>query len=134
METQDTAPCLEIRRIVFIDEQEVPEALETEGEGPHCLHYLTFLGNQPIGTLRITPKPDYAKVERVAILKEARGTGAGAALMRYVLSDLAKKGYSEARLGSQISAQGFYEKLGFEPFGEIFVDADIDHIMMKRAL
>ena len=132
-ETKDLAYCLAIRRRVFIEEQGVAEALELEGDGPACLYYLAG-DPAPVATLRVTPKDHVAKIERVAVLRTARGTGVGAALMRHVIHDLAQKGFTEARLGSQRAAEAFYVKLGFEAFGEEFLDADIPHIMMKRAL
>lgn len=132
-ETQDLETCVAIRRDVFIDEQGVSEAIELEGDGAHCLYYLAA-SDAPVATLRITPKGDVAKIERVAVLPNARGIGIGAALMRYVMADLAAKGFAEALLGSQRSAQPFYDKLGFIAYGKEFLDADIPHIMMKCAL
>ena len=133
-ETDDLATCLEIRRKVFIEEQEVDEAIEIDGRDPECLHFLALRNDAPLATLRITAKGHIAKIERVAVLLEARGTGTGAALMTKVMGALKSKGFTEAHLGSQISAQVFYEKLGFTPYGETFLDADIPHIMMQRPL
>jgi predicted GNAT family N-acyltransferase len=41
---------------------------------------------------------------------------------------------TEAYLGAQVHAVGFYEKLGFEVEGEEFIDADVPHRHMRRAL
>jgi ElaA protein len=41
---------------------------------------------------------------------------------------------TEARLGSQSHATGFYEKLGFVVEGDEFLDAGIPHRRMRRAL
>ena len=45
-----------------------------------------------------------------------------------------QSGISEAYLGSQSHATGFYEKLGFAVEGEEFLDAGILHRHMRRAL
>ena len=37
-------------------------------------------------------------------------------------------------LNGQISAQPFYERLGYEAYGEIFLDANIEHRAMKKHL
>jgi len=131
---KDTKACLAIRRSVFIEEQGVAETLELEGETPACLHYLACDGETPLATLRITPMGTVAKIERVAVLKSARGKGIGASLMRHVLVALRAKGFTEAKLGSQIAAQAFYERLGFTAYGAPFLDAGIPHIMMSSAL
>jgi predicted GNAT family N-acyltransferase len=39
-------------------------------------------------------------------------------------------GPSMIYLHSQTSAMGFYERCGFIPFGETFMEADIEHIKM----
>ena len=133
-QTDDIAPCLAIRRTVFIEEQGVAEEIELEGDVPSCLHYLAETDGTPVATLRITPKGTIAKIERVAVLAQARGTGIGAHLMRHVMADLPQKGFTEVHLGSQIVAQQFYAKLGFTTYGDTFLDADIPHIMMMRPL
>jgi len=40
----------------------------------------------------------------------------------------------EFRLGAQVRAQSFYEKLGYKAYGPIFQDAGIEHISMKYLL
>ena len=37
-------------------------------------------------------------------------------------------------LNSQLRAQAFYGSHGYEPEGETFMDADIEHIRMTKAL
>ena len=37
-------------------------------------------------------------------------------------------------LNSQLRAQPFYASHGYEPEGETFLDADIEHIRMTKAL
>ena len=75
-----------------------------------------------------------AKIGRVAVLSEARGTGAGAALMRAALDELRARGVREARLGSQVHAIGFYERLGFVAHGPLYDDAGIPHRDMTLRL
>jgi predicted GNAT family N-acyltransferase len=133
--TRDIATCQRLRRVVFIDEQGVSEADEVDGLDPEAIHLLAFDGNRPVGTARILLKGPVGKIGRVCVLPEARGTGLGAALIRAALEVLrAQPGVSEAYLGSQSHATGFYEKLGFAVEGEEFQDAGIPHRHMRRAL
>jgi predicted GNAT family N-acyltransferase len=32
------------------------------------------------------------------------------------------------------TAQAVYERAGYEPYGDVFLDADIEHVMMATAL
>ncbi|SFR36031.1 GNAT family N-acetyltransferase [Litoreibacter janthinus] len=124
--TRDIATCLKIRRVVFIDGQNVPEDEEVDGEDPTCRHYLAHVDGVPAATARVKSLGDRAKIQRVAVLDEYRGTGLGAELMRFVLDDLREE-FEAAILGSQSHAIGFYEKLGFAAFGTEYDDAGIPH-------
>lgn len=126
--------CLAIRREVFIQGQNVPEHEEVDGKDAICRHYLMREGGTPIGTARVLDLDGVAKIQRVAILESHRGTGAGARLMRYILGDLAVLGFAGAKLGSQIHAIGFYEKLGFVAHGPEYDDAGIAHRDMLKDL
>ena len=133
---EELARCLQIRRVVFIEEQAVPEAEEVDGKDPECLHYLLYnTDGTAIATARVLPKGEAAKIQRVAVLKEARTGGIGSTLMRAMLDDLRQEGrYSKAILGSQTHAIGFYEKLGFTAHGPEYDDAGIPHRDMEIAL
>ena len=135
----EIALCLRIRRRIFIEEQGVAEALEVDGLDGEALHYLAFplhAASEPIGTARVRfPEPRVAKVQRVAILPTYRGTGAGLALMRWLIDDLSRHhGVEHLTLGSQITAVPFYRRLGFLERGERFLDAGIEHVEMVRSL
>ena len=131
--TTDITTCLDIRRVVFIDGQNVPEREEVDGTDPDCIHYLMHVDDVPIATARVTPKGDTAKIQRVAVLGTHRGKGAGAILMRAILQDL-KPDFTTAILGSQTHAIPFYEKLGFTAYGPEYDDAGIPHRDMSRPL
>ena len=58
----------------------------------------------------------------------------GYRLMEAMLEWAGKRGFTEAILGAQLQAIGFYERLGFVPEGDVFDDAGIPHRQMRRAL
>ena len=124
----EIADCLRLRRAVFIEEQGVPEALEVDGLDGEAVHYLGRLDGRAIATARVRIVEGVSKVQRVAVLREARGTGAGAAIMRAIMADPALP--ASFTLGSQESAVRFYERLGFRVVGEPFMDAGIPHRTM----
>jgi predicted GNAT family N-acyltransferase len=129
--------CLALRRRVFIEEQGVPEADELDALDPVCAHFLAWEANggPAVGTARLWITPEgTAKAQRVAVLPFARGEGIGAALMAAVEEEARRRGHKELVLGAQLSAVPFYERLGYEGYGEVFDDAGIPHWMMRRAL
>ncbi|NNK78161.1 MAG: GNAT family N-acetyltransferase [Litoreibacter sp.] len=131
----DLAPCLAVRRRVFIEGQNVPEAEEVDGRDAECIHYLAEADGQPVATARVLPLDDVAKIQRVAVLEALRLRNHGSDLMRFILSDLGQETrFSSAKLGSQTHAIGFYEKLGFTAYGPEYDDAGIPHRDMRIAL
>ena len=132
--TDDLAACMAIRYAVFVDEQSVPPELEQDEHDATAVHLLATEDGRPVGTARLLIDGTQAKIGRVALLPEMRGTGAGAALMRAALDELGARGVTTAKLGAQTHALGFYEKLGFVAYGPEYDDAGIPHRDMKRAL
>lgn len=132
---RDFDSCLRLRRIVFIDEQNVPEDLERDEYDATALHLLAELDGVPMGTARIVFKDDFAKVGRVCVTRDARGTGLGKELMLAVIDHAkAQDGVRKVILQAQISALGFYETLGFVAHGGIVMDAGIEHRDMEMIL
>lgn len=125
--TDDIEQVQAIRRIVFIEGQNVPLAREVDGRDSVALHLLLRLDCQPIGTARLLIVNDTGKIGRVAVLAEHRGRGFGVAIMQKALDVLRARGLVKAELGAQIHAIGFYERLGFKAFGPEYQDAGIPH-------
>lgn len=140
---EDLAACLHIRRVVFIDEQGVPEADELdeldELDGV-CRHVLALPhagspATDALGTARLQLlDDDRGKVQRVAVLAAHRRRGVGAALMAAVEIEARRAGRAKLVLGSQLNALPFYERLGWEASGDVFSDAGIPHRMMRKSL
>ena len=134
---RDLARAVEIRRIVFVDEQGVREDEELDGLDEHCVHFLAEIDERVVGTARMRPKPEdpsIAKAERVAVLRELRGAGVGRALMAALEAEAKLRGHAGVLLAAQVSAIAFYERLGYTAFGEPFDDARIEHRWMKKPL
>ena len=132
--TDDFDACMAIRRAVFVQEQNVPEELEQDDHDATAVHLLAVADGVPVGTARLLIDGQSAKIGRVALLPQARGKGAGAALMRAALDELRARGVTTAKLGAQTHAIVFYEKLGFSAYGPEYDDAGIPHRDMSRTL
>lgn len=133
--TADIATCRALRRRVFIEEQGVSEADEVDDLDGEAIHLLATVAGRPVGTARLLIEGDTGKIGRVCVLAEARGKGIGAALIRAAVADLAAMpGVSRAKLGAQVHALGFYERLGFVAVGPVYLDAGIEHRDMVLGL
>lgn len=132
--TDDIATVLGIRRVVFIEGQNVPEDREVDGCDDDALHLLLEKNGLPIGTARLLLDGTVGKIGRVAVLAEHRGDGHGVLLIEKSLEVLRDHGADQAKLGAQTHALAFYEKLGFTAYGPEFMDAGIPHREMARAL
>lgn len=126
-----------IRCKVFIEEQNVPEEIEMDEYDQHAdTKHLLLINDKgdAVGTARFRPYGDgILKIERVAVLAEQRGSGAGRMIMEAIEKEAQKAGYKCMKLGAQLHARPFYESLGYQPYGEVYVEAGIEHIdMLKR--
>ena len=131
----DRQACYAIRRAVFVEEQNVPLALEMDEYDATAVHFLLQDdAGTPLATARLLDKNGAAKIGRVAVLKSVRGQGMGLVLMRAVLDEARRRGFAEAILDSQTYAIPFYERLGFSAEGDEFDDAGIPHFRMRRSL
>lgn len=128
--------CLAVRRVVFIEEQAVPEPDDVDGRDPACVHFLAQSADTDLGTARmrlLEGPPRVAKAERVAVHAAARGQGVGRRLMDALEAAAWQAGAVEVRLGAQLTAVPFYLRLGYVAYGPEFDDAGIPHRMMRRA-
>ncbi|MEM8553786.1 MAG: GNAT family N-acetyltransferase [Pseudomonadota bacterium] len=131
----EIATARKLREQVFIVEQNVPAEIEWDGKDAEAHHLLAWLDGKPVGTLRWRNLGDAGKIERVCVLSQTRGVGAGVAMMDQVLADLrATAGIETAKLSAQVSVIAFYERLGFTAYGPIYDDAGIPHRDMTLPL
>ena len=99
---------------------------------PVCRHAIARgPGGGVIGTGRLLPD---GHIGRMAVLRSARGAGVGGAVLEALIDEALRLGMVEVALNAQTHALGFYLRHGFEPHGDVFMEADIAHRAMRRAL
>ncbi len=130
--TADGALLAEIRRAVFVIEQQVPEAEEWDGMDVASGHVIAISsGGVALGTGRLLPD---GRIGRMAVLKPWRGRGVGSALLRALIAMAREQGHAQTRLHAQTHALDFYRKHGYAPLGEEFIEAGIPHYEMRLTL
>ncbi|WP_096608093.1 GNAT family N-acetyltransferase [Calothrix sp. NIES-2100] len=124
-----------IRIAVFQEEQGVDSALEFDGKDEISQHLIAYLNQEAVGTTRIRYLDNQtAKIERLAVLAQARKKGIGKQIMEKAIEIIASQSIPEVVIHSQEYVKSLYEKMGFIPEGEIFIEADIPHVKMKKKL
>jgi predicted GNAT family N-acyltransferase len=119
----------EIRRTVFVDEQQVSAEEEFDEFEDVSRHYMVYADGQPVGTARWRYTDKGIKLERFAILKSHRNKTAGTIILKRVLNDV--EGLSNyIYLHAQLAAVNFYTRQGFIKQGEMFSECNIDHYKM----
>lgn len=117
----------EIRRIVFIEEQTVPEELEWDEHDKESTHFLAYYNNKAVGTARLLTS---GHIGRMAILKGYRNRKIGKNMLEYILEIAKMKSIQKVELSAQEHALGFYKKQGFVVTSKVYLDAGIPHYDM----
>ncbi len=121
-----------VREEVFVAEQKVPLELEWDEWDERSDHAVARdAGGQAIGTARLLPD---GRIGRMAVLREWRRRGVGAALMEALLQKAREQSMSRVTLHAQTHAAGFYRRFGFSERGGEFWEAGIPHVEMTLEL
>jgi predicted GNAT family N-acyltransferase len=118
----------ELRETVFIQEQQVPIALEWDGLDEIAQHLIALNDtDEPIGCARLIGD---GSIGRMAVLKPWRNQGVGMALLKQAIILYQLIGIHHITLSAQMHAVKFYEKAGFTVCSEPYLDAGIAHVDM----
>ncbi len=118
-----------IREQVFIDEQQVPVALEWDAYDADAVHLLAW--NQQQEAIACARLLDNGSIGRMAVLKPWRGAGIGHALITEAIAYYRQQQYQLITLSAQQHAIPFYEKAGFLVCSKPYLDANILHVDMQ---
>jgi len=117
-----------VRGKVFIIGQNIDYAIEFDGLDNDCVLFTAYIDDKPVGAARLYKN----KVGRVATLPEFRKKGVASKIMSSIEEYAKENGLEELTLNAQLYVKDFYEHLGYIPVGDIFQEADIDHIKMIK--
>ena len=142
---EDLAEVFALRHEVFVVGQGVPVEIERDELDAAADHAVARRDGVLVGTGRlvrgridedgrlVTGTTDaVGTVGRMAVTGAARGTGTGRALLDLLVARAAGLGLPAVELHAQLHARGFYERAGFAPFGDVYLEAGIEHVGMRR--
>src|SRR5690554_5759135 len=114
-----------LRTNVFLVEQEIKEN-ELEIEDYKAIHYFIKDNDVIVSYARIIFLNNIPKLGRVCTNVDYRRKGLQTKIINEIILD-----FKEIELSAQIQSISFYEKLGFKPIGEVYLEANIKHKKMK---
>lgn len=129
---RDREHLIDIRRQVFIEEQNVPEALEIDGQDAYCTHVVALLPDHAaVGTARLLSD---GHIGRMCVLQAYRKHGIGAKMLLKLIEIARLQERTKVGLNAQVQALPFYQRFGFIEDSDIFLDANIPHRHMTLTI
>ncbi|MBT1705083.1 GNAT family N-acetyltransferase [Chryseosolibacter indicus] len=131
----DLYAIIKLRIEVFIIEQNcIFQDLDDKDQ--ECYHLMFYKDGSLEAYSRLLPAglsyPEMS-IGRVITSKRVRGTGAGKQLMEESI-DLCYQyfGKGPIKIGAQLYAKKFYEQVGFQQSGPVYLEDGIEHITMTK--
>ena len=125
----DMADVYALRHEVFVLGQDVPEELERDGRDAVSDHAVAILDDVVVGTGRLLPD---GTIGRMAVAESVRGLGIGAAVLAVLEERARERGLPAVELHAQVHALGFYDRYGYVPFTDVYLEAGIEHRSMRK--
>ncbi len=137
---------LKARYAVFTEEQHIIY-LDEDDIDYFATHIYLTRGPRVIAYARLFPdksekvfNPQKYEVEKTPqaflfgrMLTTERGQGFGTRLMHSIIAETKRQGGQILRLHAQTQAVPFYERFGFHTVGEVFIEANLPHILMEKS-
>ena len=114
-----------IRFAIFVEEKQA-DGIELDDLDKDCVHAVAYDdAGKAIATARMLPD---GQVGRMAVMKQWRRRGVGAAMLEALVQEARKRGLSEVRLSAPLQALEFYRSQGFVADGKI---REVDGILRQ---
>ncbi|MCX7591512.1 MAG: GNAT family N-acetyltransferase [Kiritimatiellae bacterium] len=107
---------------------------ELEGESD-SFHVVALHNNRVVGCVVLKPLGEArVRMRQLCVDPLYRGCGIGKALVQSAERLAAESGFTEVVLHARKQVVSFYEKLGYTPEGEFFVEVGIPHRRMRKKI
>jgi predicted GNAT family N-acyltransferase len=130
----EIAAALAVREEVFCGEQGVSLAEERDGRDEEALHIVVVDDGVVVATCRLLVEGTTVKLGRMAVSRTRRGLGLARALITEAEGRARALGAERMVLAAQLNAQALYDRAGYDAYGDVFLDAGIEHVMMAKTL
>jgi predicted GNAT family N-acyltransferase len=128
----EMARVIAIRGAIYMGEQSCPFEEEFDGNDFSATHLICHKDGEPVGCMRIRYFAEFAKLERLAVRNEGRGSGLAGRLLDAAIELCRKKGYRVMYAHSQKRFLKVWEQRGFRLMGaRELVFSDFDYVEVK---
>jgi predicted GNAT family N-acyltransferase len=128
----EMARVIAIRGAIYMGEQRCPFEEEFDGNDFSATHLICHKDREPVGCIRIRYFADFAKLERLAVRHEGRGSGLAGRILDAAIDLCRKKGYSVLYAHSQKRFLKVWQQRGFKLMGaRELVFSDFDYVEVK---
>ena len=124
---------LKARFSVFVTEQHI-HYLDEDDIDYVSTHFALRRGDTVIAYARMFEDTDKDILIVGRMLTTERGKGYGKYVMEQIIEEAKSRGARLLRLHAQAQVAEFYEHLGFHTVGDIFIEAELPHILMELAI
>ena len=121
-----------IRFRVFVDEQSVPPEIELDEYDAVATHAIASAEGRAVGTGRTIVEGGLARIGRMAVDRAHRRGGVAGLILRFLEEEAREQGATEFVLHAQEYVKAFYAGHGYEEHGEVFMEAGIRHVEMRK--
>ncbi len=108
--------------------------LEQQAEGS-SFHFGAWQAQQLVACLVLTPESSGGvRMRQVAVEPSHQNQGLGTQLVRAAEEFARARGFREITLHAREAAIPFYERLGYEAYGQPFIEVTVAHRAMRKLL
>lgn len=91
--------------------------------------------DEVIGCCILTPlENQQIQLRQMAVSTQVQGRGIGAKIVAFAEKSAFQKEFKTLILHARKHAVGFYQKLGYEAFGDEYIEVGIPHFSMKKSI
>ena len=123
-----------VRKQVFVNEQRVSAEEEYDEFEETSAHVVIYDNDVPVGAGRFRTLDGIGKMERICVLGSHRKKGIGKIVMDALEAYAKENSLPKLKLHAQTHAEDFYKKLGYVTSSDVFMEANIPHVVMIKKL
>ena len=113
MKMEDSLQAFAVRAACFIGELEIPFSEEFDGHDYGATHVIAYIGDEPIGTVRVRWFKSFAMCERLAVMQRFRGNTVGNLLLERCRTLAESRGCNMLYAQVLPGDTGYWEKQGW---------------------
>ena len=108
-----------------------PEQLKAEEK---LIHIVGVINHEIISTAILVPEDNTLKMRQVAVKSTLQRHGIGSQMVKFCESYALEQGIKSIYCHARAEAVCFYERHGYVPEGDYFIEVNIRHLKMKKDL